>query len=282
MTAGRQPPPGRGDTTRRRAAATPAVDCRAMQPPPLQPTREFVVSSARRPQPAAVPALLVFLPRVFLTPVLLLLGLLLPALAAPACAGDGGEPPAAAADAGDVEAETAETAEAENEDEGPPLVGVVSREEVEAHEPGWVAAEIEAQPDAGAARALLDVEPGAEVTVYLGTWCSDSRRELARLWRAFDDTGIGLAVEPPFGLEYVAVDRAKEQPADRLAGVGLEYVPTFVVRRGGEEVGRVVEISPNGIEHDLLALLSGEASGVVSGRDDLGDGAAEPPADPGS
>jgi hypothetical protein len=193
-----------------------------------------------------------------------LLVLLLPVLAVPACAGEAGEPAA-------------------GEEEGPPpLVGEVSRDEVEAHRPGWVEAEIEASPDAGAAGALLDVEPGAEIVVYLGTWCSDSRRELARLWRAFDEAGIGFAAEPPFDLRYVAVDRDKEQPAALLEGVDLDYVPTFVVRRGGEEVGRVVEVSPNGIEHDLLALLRGEASGVVSGRDDLGGGAAADPHSPDS
>jgi hypothetical protein len=104
------------------------------------------------------------------------------------------------------------------------------------------------------------------VTVFLGTWCSDSRREVARLWRALDQVG-GLV---PFEVEYVAVDRAKSAPADLVAGQDLRYVPTFVVEREGEEVGRVVESAPGGIESDLLALLTGEASGTVSGRDDLG------------
>jgi hypothetical protein len=174
-------------------------------------------------------------------------------------------------------------AAAEEEEKPPPsLVGVVSRDDVEAAEPGWVAAEIEATPDAEAARALADVDPGAAVTVYFGTWCSDSRRELSRLWRAFDDAGIGFVVELPFDLEYVAVDRAKVEPAERTAGTDLHFVPTIVVRRGGEEVGRIVEVSPHGIERDLLALLIGEAHGVVSGRDDLGEAspaadASEPP-----
>lgn len=152
---------------------------------------------------------------------------------------------------------------------GEPLVGEVSRTEVETAEPGWVAAEIEARPDVETARALTEVEPGAEVTVYFGTWCSDSERELARLWRGFDEVGVGMGTELPFSIEYVAVDRDKTEPARRLAGVGLEYVPTFVVRRDGEEVGRMVEVSPDGIEHALLDLLSDRATGVVSARQDL-------------
>jgi hypothetical protein len=60
-------------------------------------------------------------------------------------------------------------------------------------------------------------------------------------------------------------------------------VPTFIVRRGGHEVGRVVEEAPHGIETDLLALLTGEAGGVLSGRPDLAnDGATDVASDGGS
>jgi hypothetical protein len=157
----------------------------------------------------------------------------------------------------------------EDEEKVPPsLLGPVSREQLEQAEPSWIAAMIEAAPDSEAALALAEVPPGAEVTVYLGTWCSDSRRELARLWRALDEAG-GVV---PFEIEYIAVDRADKRPPDLERDLDLRYVPTFIVRRGGEEVGRMVEESPGGIERDLLALLTGEASGVVSARDDVGAG----------
>ncbi len=154
------------------------------------------------------------------------------------------------------------------DDDGPVLTGRLTREEIEAAHPGWVHATVEAEIDVGAAQALTAVEPGAQVTVFLGTWCSDSRREVPRLWRVLDQVG-GLV---PFDVDYVAVDRSKKEPAELVAGVDLRYVPTFVVRRGFEEVGRVVEIAPHGIENDLLALLSGEATGILTGRDDSADG----------
>ena len=196
--------------------------------------------------------------------VLLAVPVLLTAL--PACAG-AGEAPAEPAAAEETAAE-----------EAPPLVGTVSRAEIEAHRPDWVTAEVEAQPDAAAGAALAAVEPGAELTVYLGTWCSDSKRELARLWRALDDAGVFAEEDLPFAVEYVALDRDKREPAGRGAAAGVEYVPTFVVSRGGEEVGRVVEIAVDGIERDLLALLSGADSGVISGRPDAegAEGAADP------
>jgi hypothetical protein len=132
---------------------------------------------------------------------------------------------------------------------------------------------VEAEIDPAAAQALSRVPPGGRVTVFLGTWCGDSRRELARLWRALDEIG-GIV---PFDLEYVAVDRDKKEPAALLAGRDLRYVPTLIVERAGGEVGRIVEISPGGVEGDLAALLAGTAAGVLTGRQDL---AAEPPVEP--
>lgn len=147
----------------------------------------------------------------------------------------------------------------------PVLTGEVTREQIEESVPDWVAEEVRAQPDPAAAQGLAAVPPGAEVTVYLGTWCGDSKRELPRLWRALDETG-GAA---PVAFRYVAVGRDKKEPVALTADADLLYVPTFVVARDGREVGRIVEESPHGVERDLLALLDGSARGVVSARDDL-------------
>lgn len=160
----------------------------------------------------------------------------------------------------------ASAAVAEEEKVPPTLLGPVTREQIEAAEPSWVQATIEAEPDSAAAQRLAEVGAGATVTVYFGTWCSDSKRELSRFWRALDETG-GMV---PFSIEYIAVDRREQRPPELERDLGLLYVPTFIVRRGGEEVGRMVEVSPSGIEHDLVALLSGEVTGTISARDDLG------------
>jgi hypothetical protein len=161
------------------------------------------------------------------------------------------------------------------------LLGPVTREQVEAAVPAWVQAEVEASPDLAAARALAGVAPGAEVTVLLGTWCSDSRREISRLWKALDDIGAtsggGAGGGLPFTLTYIGVDEAKREPAAAVTAAGLKYVPTLIVRRGGREVGRVVESSPHGIELDLLALLSGKAAGLLTANPKLTAAGSAPP-----
>lgn len=133
----------------------------------------------------------------------------------------------------------------------PAILGHLERADVERRLPDWRRERELAQPDAAAVRALATVPPGAEVIVYLGTWCSDSRREVTRLWRALD----AMAAPPPFTVQWVGVDGEKREPAALLGGVTLERVPTIVVRRGGREVGRIVESAPRGIERELLDLL---------------------------
>lgn len=145
------------------------------------------------------------------------------------------------------------------------LVGPLTRDEIERAVPDWIEEEIAATPDVEVTQRLLDSMVGVEVTVFMGTWCEDSRRELARLWRGFDAAG---ALSPD-GFRYVGVDRDKQEPQELVAGLDLRYVPTIIVKKQGDEVGRIVEEAPDGIEHDLLALLSGEKSGLVTARTDL-------------
>ena len=140
------------------------------------------------------------------------------------------------------------------------LVGAVTREQIETAHPEWVQSEVSASLDAEAARGLAAITPGAEVTVFLGTWCSDSAREVPRLWRALDEAGGTV----PFQIHYVGVDRQKKEPSAPLANYEIEFVPTFIVSREGREVGRIVEVPPHGVEQDLLALLSGKSRGVLS------------------
>lgn len=169
-------------------------------------------------------------------------------------------------------AEASEAAKASEASEDGALVGVLTREQIEAAHPDWVQSEVAAAPDAEASKALAAVPPGAEVTVFLGTWCGDSQREVPRLWRALDQAAAQGGADLPFRVNYVGVDRQKKEPAAPIANYEIEFVPTFIVSREGREVGRIVEQSPHGVEEDLLALLTGKAQGALS---------ASQPGDPG-
>lgn len=144
------------------------------------------------------------------------------------------------------------------------VVGLTDRAAIEAAVPAWAEAAADADVEDSTARALAGVPPGAEVDVFLGTWCGDSRREVARLFRALE-----LVPEPrPFTIRFVGVERDKVAPG-LSEGADLRYVPTIIVRRDGVEVGRIVERAPRPIERELLDLLRGASRGVISSRPDL-------------
>jgi thiol-disulfide isomerase/thioredoxin len=94
------------------------------------------------------------------------------------------------------------------------------------------------------------------MTLFYGTWCGDSRREVPRVVRLLDELGF-----PRERIELIAVDavegKQKRSPGGEEIGLEIYRVPTLIVRRGGKEVARIVEFPVLSLERDLLAILSG-------------------------
>lgn len=139
-----------------------------------------------------------------------------------------------------------------------PLTGEITRAQVLAL-PRWAKA-FEGAAAGPTSAKLAAVPPGAQVYVILGTWCSDSRDEVTRFWRALDAAG-----EVPFEVEYWGTGFGDYMPeVERAEELEVIAVPTFAVFRDGEEIGRVVERSERGIEVDLYDLLTGAREGQIS------------------
>jgi len=88
--------------------------------------------------------------------------------------------------------------------------------------------------------------------VFLGTWCVDSRREVPRIAKIFQTLGIA-----PENVQYVCVDRDKISPGNEHIGKDIRYVPTVIVTKDNEEIGRIVEAPIVTIESDLLDINKG-------------------------
>ena len=97
---------------------------------------------------------------------------------------------------------------------------------------------------------------GLSFTVFFGTWCGDSRREVPRLLKLFDAMGLAEG-----SVELVALDRTdealKQSPDGEQRGREIYRVPTLIVERDGEEISRLVEHPVLSLERDLLAMLGG-------------------------
>jgi hypothetical protein len=149
--------------------------------------------------------------------------------------------------------------------EGEVLVGVLSRETVDSLVAVW--------PEAGAGDdrwkevvvKLRQIDPGARVEVFLGSWCDDSQHEIPRLMKILE----GLEGREPFTVRFVGVDRAKHEPAEEVEARQVRFLPTIVVSRGGQEVGRIVQRPARTLETDLLRLLDGSARGLLSSNEEV-------------
>jgi thiol-disulfide isomerase/thioredoxin len=156
------------------------------------------------------------------------------------------------------EKKAAEPTESSNE-ESPSFTGEIERGRILDNDERWLERYKQTEVDKDVAEALSEVEPGARLEIYLGVWCEDSMREVPRFWRALDAAGV-----VPFAIEHIGLDESFSAGEVSLEGLDIEAVPTFIVYRDGKEVGRIVEDAPENIETHLLALLTGEASGVIS------------------
>ena len=100
--------------------------------------------------------------------------------------------------------------------------------------------------------SAIDDPNGYTYEVFLGTWCADSRREVPRIAKIFQTLDVA-----PENVQYVCVDRDKISPGNEHVGKDIRYVPTVIVTRNNEEIGRIVETPIGTIESDLLEINLG-------------------------
>jgi thiol-disulfide isomerase/thioredoxin len=122
----------------------------------------------------------------------------------------------------------------------------------------WREAHDTAAVDSGLVRKLAAIDEPLDVLLFLGTWCSDSRGGVPPFMKA-----LAEARNPNIRIRVIGVDRDKRDPGGLAEAYRIERVPTFVVLRGGEELGRMVETPAATFVEDLLRLL--EEGGTIQG-----------------
>lgn len=88
--------------------------------------------------------------------------------------------------------------------------------------------------------ALAEFERLADevvVKVWGGDWCKDCRSQLPDFGAALEAAGI-----PDERVEHYPVEKVEgEKVGPRVEEYGVEFIPTVVIERDGEEVARFVE-----------------------------------------
>ena len=89
------------------------------------------------------------------------------------------------------------------------------------------------------------------ITVFLGTWCGDSKRNFPRLIKILDATNFSKKK-----LVIIGVNRKKQSPNGEEVKYNISRVPTIIIEKYGKEIGRITEEPETGfIEKDLVNIL---------------------------
>ena len=102
---------------------------------------------------------------------------------------------------------------------------------------------------------IRSVREGVDVTIFFGSWCPDSRREVPRFLRIADESGF-----PASSIRLYALDRTKKSADGLTEKFAIERIPTFIFRKGGKEIGRITEFPVTTLEADMLTILAKSVS----------------------
>jgi len=90
------------------------------------------------------------------------------------------------------------------------------------------------------------------ITVVIGTWCGDSKRETPRFVKIIEHLKF-----PQGNIVAIGVNRQKKAPGTEVEELNIEYVPTFIFFRDNQEIGRIIESPEESLEKDILKIISG-------------------------
>ncbi len=98
---------------------------------------------------------------------------------------------------------------------------------------------------------------GKTITVFLGTWCGDSKREVPRILKILDCLNF-----PENDLTLIMVGNqdslTKKSPQHEEIGRNIVRVPTIIISQNGTEIGRIIEFPKISLEKDVLSILRKE------------------------
>lgn len=90
-----------------------------------------------------------------------------------------------------------------------------------------------------------------QFTLFVGTWCSDSRSFLSKFMKIADHLNI-----PMNDIEVIGVNKRKSIPIDIIERYKITYVPTLIIQDSKKELNRIVEFTNKSIEEDISDIIN--------------------------
>ena len=97
-------------------------------------------------------------------------------------------------------------------------------------------------PDASAVAAFKGAKDSVYVLAFGGTWCHDTQFILPKFYALADASGLA-----PDHITFIGVDHGKKTIQHLSETFNITNVPTFIVLKNGQELGRVVEYGKKGV-----------------------------------
>jgi len=120
------------------------------------------------------------------------------------------------------------------------------------HSEWYLAGYSDYQPDMSfMADLVLQETDDLSITIVLGTWCPDSRREVPRFMKIIDLWGF-----PMEKIKFIGVDINKVAPLADYPQLAIERVPTFIFYENNIEKGRIIEVPVTSLEQDTRNILT--------------------------
>jgi thiol-disulfide isomerase/thioredoxin len=88
------------------------------------------------------------------------------------------------------------------------------------------------------------------ITIVMGTWCSDSRREVPRFYKILDRLNYDQKK-----LTLICVNHEKKNPNGDIENLAIKFVPTIIFYKNNDELGRIVETPQETLEKDVLKIV---------------------------
>lgn len=107
------------------------------------------------------------------------------------------------------------------------------------------------KPDIERISELKEMIGEVDILIVLGTWCHDSQVQIPRFFKILDQLEIEN-LQP----EIICVDRNKTAPDISVDELNIERVPTFILLKNEQEIGRIIETPEKTLESDLVKILT--------------------------
>ncbi|MGZ5189922.1 MAG: thioredoxin family protein [Flavisolibacter sp.] len=118
----------------------------------------------------------------------------------------------------------------------------------------WYAVNLQGYtPDQNALQALRANKDSINIITFGGTWCSDTKNILPKLFALTDAAGFSQD-----RVTHIGVDRNKKTIYHLAEAFNVINVPTIIVMKNGKEIGRVVEYGKYGMFDKELGEIIGK------------------------